>query len=137
MRKQCRVIRRRRLFSACIQERHRAFWEYDRLPADYYSQPGALFRLLTQPRRQILFANTARAMGDIARHIKERHIANCAKADPAYGGGVVKSRAEGSASHWRQIRAGAPSAGPRDGAEAPARPRETVSHLSHIGTTDR
>jgi len=39
----------------------------------------------------VLFGNTARAMGDVAIHIKERHIANCTKADPAYGDGVAKT----------------------------------------------
>jgi len=33
----------------------------------------------------------ARAMGDAKLHIKERHVANCAKADPAYGAGVAKA----------------------------------------------
>jgi catalase len=36
-----------------------------------------------------LFENTARAMGDIPREIKIRHISNCLKADPAYGKGVA------------------------------------------------
>ena len=30
---------------------------------DYYSQPGALFRLMTPEEKQALFENTARAMG--------------------------------------------------------------------------
>jgi catalase len=33
--------------------------------------------------------NTAKAMGDACLHIKERQIANCLHADPAYGGGVA------------------------------------------------
>ena len=28
-------------------------------------------------------------MGDAARSIKERHVANCTRADPAYGAGVA------------------------------------------------
>jgi len=39
-------------------------------------------------QRQLLFDNTARSVGGAARHIQERHIANCEKADPAYGAGV-------------------------------------------------
>jgi catalase len=35
-----------------------------------------------------LFDNTARAVGAAAIPIQERHIANCTKADPAYGAGV-------------------------------------------------
>ena len=41
--------------------------------------------------QQRLFDNTARAMGDAPEEIKRRHIANCAKADPAYGAGVAKA----------------------------------------------
>ena len=42
-------------------------------------------------QRQALFENTARAMGDAGLHIKQRHIANCTRADPAYGAGVAKA----------------------------------------------
>jgi catalase len=56
---------------------------------DYYSQPGALFRLMTPAQQQALFNNTAAAMGDAAEVIKIRHISNCYKADPAYGRGVA------------------------------------------------
>jgi len=59
--------------------------------ADYYSQPGALFRLMTPVQRQILFENTARSVGGAPREIQLRHIGNCAKADPAYGEGVAKA----------------------------------------------
>ncbi|KRE89501.1 catalase [Frateuria sp. Soil773] len=58
---------------------------------DYYSQPGALFRLMDARQKQALFENTARAMGDAPEAIKHRHIANCSKADPAYGEGVAKA----------------------------------------------
>ena len=40
-------------------------------------------------QRQALFDNTARAVGGAATHIQERHVANCMKADPAYGAGVA------------------------------------------------
>ena len=62
--------------------------EYD---DDYYSQPCALFRLMQKEEQQLLFENTARAMGDAEKFIKERHIRNCYKADPAYGIGVAKA----------------------------------------------
>lgn len=55
---------------------------------DHYEQPGNLFRMMSPEQRQRLFDNTARGMGDAAQHIKERHIANCTKADPDYGAGV-------------------------------------------------
>jgi len=58
---------------------------------DYYSQPGALFRLMNTAQRQALFDNTARAMGDAPKEVKLRHIGNCSKADPAYGDGVAKA----------------------------------------------
>ena len=30
-------------------------------------------------------------MGDARLEVKQRHVANCAKADPAYGAGVAKA----------------------------------------------
>lgn len=57
--------------------------------ADYFTQPGDLFRLMKAEEQQRLFGNTARAMGDAARHIKLRHIRHCYLADPAYGAGVA------------------------------------------------
>ena len=56
---------------------------------DYYTQPGHLFNLMTPEQQQVLFENTARAMGDVPEFIKMRHIQNCMKADPAYGEGVA------------------------------------------------
>lgn len=65
-------------------------WNH-REDTDYYSQPGALFRLMTPAQQQVLFDNTARAMGDAPDDIKRRHICNCSQADPAYGAGVAKA----------------------------------------------
>ncbi len=62
--------------------------EYD---DDYYSQPGDLFRLMSPEQQQVLFENTARAMGDAELFIKQRHVRNCHKADPAYGKGVAEA----------------------------------------------
>jgi len=62
--------------------------EYD---DDYYSQPGDLFRLMPHEEQELLFANTARAMGDAELFIKQRHIRNCYCADPAYGKGVARA----------------------------------------------
>ncbi len=56
---------------------------------DYYSQPAKLFALMSPEQQQVLFDNTARAMGDAPEEIKRRHIGNCMKADPAYGKGVA------------------------------------------------
>lgn len=58
---------------------------------DYYSQPRALFRLMTPAQQQVLFENTARSVGGAPREIQLRHIANCTKADPAYGAGVARA----------------------------------------------
>jgi catalase len=63
-------------------------WNH-REDTDYYSQPGALFRLMSPVQQKALFENTARAMGDAPRMIKIRHIGNCLKADKAYGQGVA------------------------------------------------
>ncbi len=59
------------------------------LDSDYFSQTGDLFRLMSTEQQQVLFENTARAMGDAEVMIKERHIYNCYQADPAYGTGVA------------------------------------------------
>lgn len=56
---------------------------------DYYSQPGALFRLMTAEQQQALFENTARSVGGASEDIQQRHIDHCTKADPAYGKGVA------------------------------------------------
>jgi catalase len=42
-------------------------------------------------QQQVLFENTARAMGDAPEFIKIRHISNCLQADKAYGEGVAKA----------------------------------------------
>lgn len=65
-------------------------WDH-REDTDYYSQPGALFRLMTPAQRQVLFDNTARSVGGAPREIQMRHIRHCVKADPAYGAGMAKA----------------------------------------------
>jgi catalase len=65
------------------------WWDYRDNDSNYYKQPGDLFRLMTPEKQQLLFENTARAMGDAPDFIKQRHIDNCTKADPAYGAGVA------------------------------------------------
>ncbi len=58
---------------------------------NYYEQPGILFRNMTPEQQQVLFENTARAINGASEATIERHIANCTKADPAYGEGVRKA----------------------------------------------
>ena len=59
--------------------------------ADYYSQPGNLFRLLKEDKKALLFKNTAAQVGGAQKFIQVRHIRNCFKADPAYGTGVANA----------------------------------------------
>ena len=66
-------------------------WDYPCDDADYFEQPGKLFRVMTPEQQEELFGNTARALGDAPREIKLRHIRHCAKADPAYGAGVARA----------------------------------------------
>ena len=66
-----------------------AHWDYREDDADYFTQPGNLFRLMKPDEQARLFGNTARAMGDAPKMVKVRHIGNCLKADPAYGKGVA------------------------------------------------
>jgi catalase len=66
-------------------------WNHREDNDDHYSQPGNLFRLMNLEQQQVLFENTARAMGDAPEMVKIRHIGNCMKADPAYGEGVAKA----------------------------------------------
>jgi catalase len=65
-------------------------WNH-REDTDYYTQPGRLFRLMSPERQALLFSNTACAICEAPREIQIRHIANCMKADPAYGRGVAEA----------------------------------------------
>jgi catalase len=46
---------------------------------------------MTRQQQQVLFDNTARALGGAAEHIQARHVENCSRADAAYGTGVAKA----------------------------------------------
>lgn len=61
-----------------------------RTDADYYSQPGNLFRLMSPAERERLIGNIVAAMGSVPRRIQELQIQHFLKADPAYGAGVAK-----------------------------------------------
>jgi catalase len=67
------------------------FWNFREDDDDYFSQPRALFRLMTPAQQQALFENTARALGDAPDFIKQRHVENCARCEPAYGTGVARA----------------------------------------------
>lgn len=57
--------------------------------ADYFTQPGDLFRLMSRDEQQRLFENTARAMKGVEHSILIRHIGHCYQADPGYGEGIA------------------------------------------------
>ena len=56
---------------------------------DYFSQPRALFNLMTPEQKTVLFENTARSIGSASLEVQYRHIRNCHQADPAYAQGVA------------------------------------------------
>lgn len=65
---------------------------YDhRLDDDYYSQPGALFRLFDAAQRERLFGNIARSMASVPAEIVANQIEHFRRADPAYAAGVVEA----------------------------------------------
>lgn len=70
------------------------FYTYANDDADYFQQPGERFRAMSKEQQQRLFDNTARNMLGVPEFIKQRHVQNCTKADPAYGAGVQKAFVE-------------------------------------------
>ncbi len=58
---------------------------------DYFSQPRALFNLMSDAQKQALFQNTAAAMGDAENFIKYRHIRLCHHCHPDYAEGVANA----------------------------------------------
>ena len=63
-------------------------WDHN-VDDDHYQQPGDLYRLMESAAQSRLCANTASAMADASLDVKRRHIANCLRADRAYGEGVA------------------------------------------------
>ncbi|MCF8149807.1 MAG: catalase [Burkholderiaceae bacterium] len=64
-------------------------WNFREDDDDYYSQPRALFKLMSPAQQKVLFENTARSVGGASKEVQLRHIGNCLKCDPAYGKGVA------------------------------------------------
>ncbi len=58
---------------------------------DEYTQPGNLFRLMTDDQRRQLINNLAGSMSSVPREIQLRQIGHFHRADPAYGEGVAKA----------------------------------------------
>ncbi len=61
-----------------------------RLDEDYYSQPGALFRLMKPDEKERLIGNIVASMKTVPQRIQELQIQHFYRADPAYGEGVAK-----------------------------------------------
>ncbi len=68
-----------------------AHWNFHADDTDYYSQPRALFRLMSPAQQQALFENTARSMAMVPEFIQRRHVEHCLACDPAYGHGVARA----------------------------------------------
>ncbi|GAB6850882.1 catalase [Paraburkholderia kururiensis] len=67
---------------------------YDhREDGDYYSQPGALFRLFDAAQRERLFANIAATIDGVPKEIVERQVEHFRRADAAYAEGVIAAMA--------------------------------------------
>ncbi|MBU2089701.1 MAG: catalase, partial [Alphaproteobacteria bacterium] len=65
---------------------------------DDYTQPGNLFRLMSDSQKQQLFSNIAAAMGGVPQAIIDRQLVHFDKADPAYGAGVRQALARAAGS---------------------------------------
>lgn len=66
-------------------------YQYDhREDTDYYSQAGALFRLMNDEQKALLIDNIVNSMRGIDETIQRRQIEHFLKADQAYGEGVAK-----------------------------------------------
>ncbi len=61
---------------------------HDQSAEDYYSQAGALFRMMSADQQQQLVNNIAGGLAQANKSIQERMLAQLAKADPAYAVGV-------------------------------------------------
>lgn len=65
---------------------------YDhRTDGDYFSQAGALFRLMNAEQQTLLINNIAGAMASVTRDVQLRQLSHFFKADPAYGAGIAKA----------------------------------------------
>ncbi|MEG1259213.1 MAG: catalase [Akkermansia sp.] len=69
-------------------------WNFREDDDDYYSQPRALFNLMTPEQKEALYGNTARSLGDAPDFIKQRHIEHCTQCHPEYGAGVARALAK-------------------------------------------
>jgi catalase len=70
---------------------------------DYYSQAGALYRLMSAAQRTLLVDNIVGAMRSVPAAIQERQVAHFAKADAEYGARVAAGLAAASPAEPRQV----------------------------------
>jgi catalase len=68
-----------------------ARYDHRELDGDYYTQPGNLFRLMTQDAQQRLCSNIAGSLGQVEQRIQDVQINHFYKCDPKYGEGVAKA----------------------------------------------
>ncbi|MDO5843640.1 MAG: catalase [Methanocorpusculum sp.] len=64
-------------------------------PKDYtddcFKQPGDLYRLMTEDKKELLIENTARSIAPVTENIKYRHATQCYLADEEYGRRIAKA----------------------------------------------
>jgi catalase len=58
---------------------------YEDRTDDCFYQPGNLYRLMSEEKKELLIANTAADMMPVTMNIKYRHAAHCYLADEDYG----------------------------------------------------
>ena len=59
--------------------------------SDYYSQAGALFRLMSAEQQALLIDNVAGAMMGVSEDVVQRQLQHFYRADEAYGNGVAQA----------------------------------------------
>jgi len=64
-----------------------------RTDGDYYTQPGALFRLMDAGAKQRLIENIVASLSNAPQRIQRLQVKHFYRADPAYGSGVAKGLA--------------------------------------------
>jgi len=74
-----------------------------RSDADYYSQAGDLYRLMSEAQRALLTANLVGALKSVPEFIQRRQIEHFKKADPEYGARVESGLGSAKAGDPRQV----------------------------------
>jgi len=70
---------------------------------DYYSQAGALYRLMNGDQRKLLIDNIVGAMKSVPAFIQERQVAHFIKADKEYGEGIKRGLAVATPGDPRKV----------------------------------